>query len=71
VSDNFFALGGHSLLAVRTVAQLSQELGRSVPLALLFSHPIARELAACIDEGKLSSPRNPIALMSDWLATLA
>jgi nonribosomal peptide synthetase DhbF len=71
MNDNFFALGGHSLLAVRIVAQLGQELGSSVPLALLFKHPVAGELAARIDDEKRSHPGNPVALMNDWLTALA
>jgi hypothetical protein len=71
VSDNFFSLGGHSLLAVRVAARLGQELDQSVPLALLFSHPVAGELAARIDAERCVKPRRAVTLMSDLLTALS
>ena len=71
VSDNFFSLGGHSLLAVRVAARLGQELDQSVPLALLFNHPVAGELAARIDAERGVNPRRAVTLMSDLLTALS
>jgi amino acid adenylation domain-containing protein len=50
---NFFELGGHSLLLARVHARLSEELGRPIPLAELFSHTTVSSLAA-----RLAGERN-------------
>jgi hypothetical protein len=47
----FFDLGGHSLLLVRVHARLEAELGRRLPLMLLFAHPTVRSLAAALSGG--------------------
>gem|GEM_PF-6822539 len=49
VLDNFFALGGNSLLIIRCAFQIHERLGAQIPLELLFSKPILKDLAFDID----------------------
>ena len=46
VHDSFFERGGHSLLAVLLMAQIEKRLGKTLPLAALFSAPTLEALAA-------------------------
>lgn len=46
--DNFFALGGDSLLAVAMSYELETQLGRPVPLNLIFQSSSLREYANAI-----------------------
>src|SRR5690606_26860206 len=48
-SDDFFAIGGHSFAATRAIGRLRQQLGRDIPLRLLFEHPVLADLATAID----------------------
>ncbi|MEM8933317.1 MAG: thioesterase domain-containing protein, partial [Acidobacteriota bacterium] len=50
IDAGFFELGGHSLLAVRLVRRLSRELGRDVPLSLLFTAPTVGHMAEALRE---------------------
>jgi aspartate racemase len=45
IDDNFFEIGGHSLLAMRVFAAIEKELGRRLPIGLLFEAPTVRELS--------------------------
>nr|QEO74679.1 condensation domain-containing protein [uncultured bacterium] len=45
ITDNFFERGGHSLLAVRMMAQLSRQIGRELPLALILQKQTVQALA--------------------------
>jgi len=49
IHDNFFDLGGHSLLLVATHRALCAQLGRTIPLVLLFEHPTIASLAAHLE----------------------
>jgi amino acid adenylation domain-containing protein len=46
ITDNFFERGGHSFLAVRMMAQLSRQIGRELPLALILQKQTVEALAA-------------------------
>ncbi|NJK48665.1 amino acid adenylation domain-containing protein [Candidatus Gracilibacteria bacterium] len=48
VRDNFFDLGGHSLLSVRLMAQIEQQFGKNLSLAMLFQHPTIEQLASLL-----------------------
>ncbi len=48
ITDNFFDVG-HSLLAARLFGQIEKEMGVSLPLSVLFSHPTIEMLSAYID----------------------
>ncbi len=45
ITDNFFERGGHSLLAVRMMAQLSRQIERELPLALILQKQTVQDLA--------------------------
>jgi hypothetical protein len=49
VFDDFFALGGHSLTATRVTAQLSDQLGCTPRMRLLFDYPVLADYAAQVD----------------------
>jgi hypothetical protein len=48
VDDNFFDAGANSLLMVQASVRLRSQLGRDVPLVLMFQHPTARALATAL-----------------------
>jgi glyine---[glycyl-carrier protein] ligase len=50
--QGFFDLGGHSLLAVRLIGAVNRRLGTRLPLAAVFEHQTAAELAALPDDGQ-------------------
>lgn len=54
-SDDFFELGGQSLQTVQVANRLGVELGRDVPVALLYQHPTLSALANAL-EGELRKP---------------
>ncbi|OLR91900.1 hybrid non-ribosomal peptide synthetase/type I polyketide synthase [Actinokineospora bangkokensis] len=54
--ESFFALGGHSLLGLRVLDELAELTGVRLPLAALYDHPTAAELAAALDSAEQADP---------------
>ncbi|WP_240903879.1 non-ribosomal peptide synthetase, partial [Chengkuizengella sediminis] len=50
VQNNFFEFGGHSLKAVQMISKIHKEMGISLTLKDLFSHPTITELALHIQQ---------------------
>nr|WP_194238606.1 non-ribosomal peptide synthetase/type I polyketide synthase [Streptomyces spongiae] len=63
VSAGFFDLGGDSMLAVRLMARIQTELGRSLPLATLFSRPTIELLAEALQEADATEATRREALV--------
>ncbi|MEU2116584.1 amino acid adenylation domain-containing protein [Streptomyces sp. NPDC016459] len=59
--DDFFTIGGHSLLATVITSQVSEELGRAVPLRALFEAPVLRDYAALCDAASARDTSGGIA----------
>ncbi len=49
--DDFFALGGHSMAAAKLFALIERELGRTTPLATLYTASTPRALAHALSGG--------------------
>lgn len=47
-NDNFFDLGGHSIKAIRISSSIAKELGREIPLSLIFRNPVLASLASAL-----------------------
>ena len=60
VKDNFFDLGGHSLLAFYLMAQIKQQFGKDIPLAMLFQHPTIEDLATVVQKDTITSASSPL-----------
>jgi amino acid adenylation domain-containing protein/non-ribosomal peptide synthase protein (TIGR01720 family) len=60
IQDNFFDLGGHSLLAVRLLARIGQQLGQSLPLAILLQGATIERLAALLRRQGADLPWSPL-----------
>lgn len=56
--DDFFELGGHSLLAIQLFAEMERELGKKLPISILFRAPTVQELAQVIarDDALAANP---------------
>ncbi|WP_437779136.1 amino acid adenylation domain-containing protein [Sorangium sp. So ce1097] len=55
VHDNFFDLGGHSLSLAKVHGRLREEVGRALPMLVLFQHPTIASLAGALS-GEASQP---------------
>jgi amino acid adenylation domain-containing protein len=54
--DDFFGLGGHSLLAAKLVAVIEKDLGITLPLTAVFTHPTIHSLAgALLDDAQFGN----------------
>ncbi|MFJ6573339.1 amino acid adenylation domain-containing protein [Streptomyces sp. NPDC091292] len=59
VHDNFFDLGGTSFTLAAVHRQLTELLGRPLPLVALFEHPTVAALAGHLQEGAAPGPEHP------------
>ncbi|MGK3993744.1 myxochelin non-ribosomal peptide synthetase MxcG [Sorangium sp. So ce1024] len=50
--DDFFERGGQSLQTIQVANRLSVDLGREIPVALVFRHPTVASLARALDQAE-------------------
>jgi len=55
VNDNFFELGGHSLLAANLISRIEREMGRKIPITLLFQESTITQQAAFLQKSDPAS----------------
>lgn len=48
--ENFFEIGGHSMIAVTLMVKIEKELGKRLPLAILFDHSNIHDMAQLIEK---------------------
>ncbi|AUX23898.1 peptide synthetase [Sorangium cellulosum] len=56
IHDNFFDLGGHSLSLAKVHSRLREEVGRALPMLVLFQHPTIASLAEALSQDSSASP---------------
>src|SRR5436309_1210880 len=56
VTDNFFDLGGNSLDALLLLSYIDRTFTRKLPIAMLYQAPTVEELAAVLEDEKVSAP---------------
>ena len=52
VNDNFFRLGGNSLIALEIIADIKQEMHKSVDFANFFTHASIAQLARIMQQSR-------------------
>jgi amino acid adenylation domain-containing protein/FkbM family methyltransferase len=60
-TDSFFEAGGHSVTAIRAVSRISEELGRAIPLRVLFANPVLSSFAQAIETECATAQPAPIS----------
>jgi amino acid adenylation domain-containing protein len=48
--ENFFEIGGHSMIAVTLMVKIEKELGKRLPLAILFDHSNIHDMAQLLEK---------------------
>ncbi|TAH07986.1 MAG: non-ribosomal peptide synthetase, partial [Sphingobacteriia bacterium] len=49
IDDHFFDIGGHSLIAIQVMSRIKKELGKQLPISVLFQYPTIQKLAQLIE----------------------
>lgn len=60
IHDNFFELGGDSLAAVGFMAEIEEQFGKVLPLAILFELGTIEQLVYEIEQGQDNKPWSPL-----------
>ncbi|WP_224365623.1 non-ribosomal peptide synthetase [Hyalangium versicolor] len=63
--DDFFDRGGQSLQTIQVASRLGAELGREVPVNLVFRHPTVAELAQALADPTSTPQTKPYAQAGD------
>jgi len=50
IDENFFEIGGHSMIAVTLMVKIEKELGKRLPLAILFDHSNIHDMAQLLEK---------------------
>ncbi|MEI6265174.1 MAG: amino acid adenylation domain-containing protein [Sphingobacteriia bacterium] len=49
IGDHFFDIGGHSLIAIQVMSRIKKDLGKQLPISVLFQYPTIQKLAQLIE----------------------
>ncbi|WP_433937097.1 myxochelin non-ribosomal peptide synthetase MxcG [Sorangium cellulosum] len=66
--DDFFERGGQSLQTIQVANRLSVDLGREIPVAMVFRHPTVSALARALEQAQgpaQASGGHPAAMLAD------
>ncbi|MDE2389821.1 MAG: non-ribosomal peptide synthetase, partial [Betaproteobacteria bacterium] len=71
-NDHFFRLGGHSLMILQVQQRMQSKHPVSLPLRLLFEHPVLKDMASAVHAELCKNTGEPGALsqMAELLNTL-
>ncbi|NRF38223.1 non-ribosomal peptide synthetase [Pedobacter foliorum] len=67
--DDFFELGGHSILAVKVMVSIEKEIGKRLPIAVLFENSTVKDLAKMIPSAE-DPKENELGSKNDLLLSL-